>query len=197
MSVKHSLLAMLLDGPRYGASLRAEFEARTANTWPLNVGQVYTTLGRLERDGLVVSAGSTGSDDTTISYALTDGGRDEVTNWWHSPVDRSAPSRDELAIKFALAVTAPGVDVASIVQRQRSATLTRLQRLTRTKRSLPAGPDDIPGLLVLEHLIFSTEAESRWLDHIEPIMTRSQRTTSTHTPGANTDTDTDTAGEVQ
>lgn len=190
MSVKHSLLAMLLAGPQYGAALRAEFEARTAHTWPLNVGQVYTTLGRLERDGLVISAGPTGSDDTTISYDLTDGGRDEVSDWWHSPVDRSATSRDELAIKFALAVSAPGVDVASIVQKQRSATLTRLQQLTRTKRALQAGPDDIPGLLVLEHLIFSTEAEARWLDHIEPIMTRSQRATSAQAPNA------DTKGEV-
>ena len=49
MSVKQSLLAMLDEGPRYGAQLRAEFETRTGGTWPLNVGQVYTTLARLER----------------------------------------------------------------------------------------------------------------------------------------------------
>lgn len=195
MSVKHSLLALLLEGPRYGAALRAEFEARTANTWPLNVGQVYTTLGRLERDGLVSSNGARSADDSTISYALTDAGRTEVQAWWHSPVDRSANSRDELAIKFAVAACAPGVDIADLVQGQRRATLTRLQQLTHTKRSLRAGGgDDIPGLLVLEHLIFSTEAEARWLDHIEPIMTRSGQGASTDTVRTTPD---DTTGVVQ
>ena len=56
MSVRQSLLALLREGPRYGALLKADFEARTGGVWPLNVGQVYTTLARLERDGLVVGA---------------------------------------------------------------------------------------------------------------------------------------------
>ncbi|MDH4147522.1 MAG: PadR family transcriptional regulator, partial [Acidimicrobiia bacterium] len=54
MSIRHGLLALLSEGPKYGAQLRTEFEERTGATWPLNVGQVYTTLSRLERDGLVV-----------------------------------------------------------------------------------------------------------------------------------------------
>jgi DNA-binding PadR family transcriptional regulator len=53
MSVRHALLALLSEGPKYGLQLRQEFEARTGEVWPLNVGQVYTTLQRLERDGLV------------------------------------------------------------------------------------------------------------------------------------------------
>ncbi len=56
MSVRHSLLALLEEGPRYGYQLRSEFEHRTAAAWPLNVGQVYSTLARLERDGLVTPA---------------------------------------------------------------------------------------------------------------------------------------------
>ncbi len=55
MSVRHALLALLSEGPKYGLQLRNEFEARTGDVWPLNVGQVYTTLQRLERDGLVES----------------------------------------------------------------------------------------------------------------------------------------------
>ncbi len=55
MSVRHALLALLSEGPKYGLQLREEFEARTGEVWPLNVGQVYTTLQRLERDGLVES----------------------------------------------------------------------------------------------------------------------------------------------
>ena len=55
MSVPHALLALLSEGPKYGLQLRQEFEAKTGEVWPLNVGQVYTTLQRLERDGLVES----------------------------------------------------------------------------------------------------------------------------------------------
>ncbi len=55
MSVRHALLALLSEGPKYGLQLREEFEARTGEVWRLNVGQVYTTLQRLERDGLVES----------------------------------------------------------------------------------------------------------------------------------------------
>jgi hypothetical protein len=55
MSVRHALLALLSEGPKYGLQLRQEFETRTGEIWPLNVGQVYTTLQRLERDGLVES----------------------------------------------------------------------------------------------------------------------------------------------
>ena len=57
MSIRHALLALLSEGPKYGLQLRDDFEARTGEVWPLNIGQVYQTLGRLERDGLVVSDG--------------------------------------------------------------------------------------------------------------------------------------------
>ena len=71
MSIRQGLLALLEQGPMYGYQLRAEFEARTGATWPLNVGQVYTTLGRLERDGLVEPAGDDG--DGHAVYRITDG----------------------------------------------------------------------------------------------------------------------------
>lgn len=170
MTVKHSLLALLSEGPRYGAALRSEFEARTGGTWPLNVGQVYTTLGRLERDGLVVRAGEEGEDDTTIRYAVTDAGRAEVARWWVEPVDRTSTPRQELAIKLALAVTVPAVDVTHLVQVQRHATMRHLQELTRLKRADPA--PDLAWGLVLDNLIFTAEAELRWLDHVEARVTR-------------------------
>lgn len=174
MSVKHSMLALLMDGPQYGAALRSEFEARTGSTWPLNVGQVYTTLSRLERDGLVTSTGERDAQDNTISYALTGAGRAEVETWWVSPVDRSTTSRDQLAIKLAMAVTVPGVDLDRLVQVQRSATIARLQELTRLKRTTTGdAPGDLSWLLVLDSLIFTAEAEARWLDHVEARVRRS------------------------
>ncbi|PBC77932.1 DNA-binding PadR family transcriptional regulator [Streptomyces sp. TLI_235] len=168
MSIRHGLLALLDQGPRYGYQLRSEFEARTGATWPLNVGQVYTTLGRLERDGLVESAGE--DDEGHLFYAVTEAGRSELRQWFDTPVPRTNPPRDELAIKLAMAVGVPGVDVQAVVQAQRRHSMKALQDYTRLKgQALTAGEQqsDLAWLLVLEQLIFQTEAEIRWLDHCE------------------------------
>ena len=169
MSVKRGLLALLVEGPRYGAELKTEFERRTGGTWPLNIGQVYTTLARLQRDGLVAAAGEDGQGRPR--YTVTDVGRAEVDAWWSAPVERDAPARDELAIKLALAVTVPGVDVRALIQTQRAATLRTLQEYTRLKRG-PAAEHDLAWSLVLESLLFAAEAEVRWLDHCEARVAR-------------------------
>ncbi|MBO1415398.1 PadR family transcriptional regulator [Streptomyces sp. FH025] len=181
MSIRHGLLALLDQGPRYGYQLRTEFEARTGATWPLNVGQVYTTLSRLERDGLVEAAGEDAEGHQF--YAVTEAGRTELRAWFDSPVPRTNPPRDELAIKLAMAVTVPGVDVSAVVQGQRRHSIKALQDYTRLKGRALAGPlssgegarpgavpsasNDLAWLLVLDQLIFQTEAEIRWLDHCE------------------------------
>jgi DNA-binding PadR family transcriptional regulator len=170
VSVKHGLLALLVPGPLYGARLRSEFERQTGGTWPLNIGQVYTTLARLERDGLVEHLDEP-DDEGRHPYRLTSAGRKVVEAWWRTPVERDSAPRSELAIKLALAVTIPGVDVTAVVQTQRAATLRSLQDLTRLKRQRPDS-DELAWLLVLEHLIFAAEAETRWLDHIEATLSR-------------------------
>ena len=115
MSIRHGLLALLERGPSHGYQLRAEFDAATGATWPLNVGQVYSTLDRLERDGLVVQDGEPDTDGR-IAYRITDVGQAELRGWFASPVSAKSAPRDELAIKLALAVTTPGVDVLRVVQ---------------------------------------------------------------------------------
>lgn len=175
MTIRQSILALLSEQPMYGAQLKAEFETRTGSTWPLNVGQVYTTVARLERDGLVQAAGDA-AEEHRIVYGLTEQGRHAAAAWWADPVDRDTAPRSELAIKLALAVTVPGVDVASVVQVQRRATMRQLQDLTRLKRG--AGEVDWAGLawsLVLESLVFAAEAEVRWLDHVESRLVRARR----------------------
>jgi DNA-binding PadR family transcriptional regulator len=165
MAIRNGLLALLERGPMYGYQLRAQFEASTGATWPLNVGQVYTTLARLERDGLVEPLGEA-DDEGRVTYRITDRGHAEVESWFSSPVQRESRPRDELAIKLAMALTTPGVDVHGVIQTQRTATLRSLQELTRLK----AGADEVADaawLLVLESMIFQAEAEVRWLDHCE------------------------------
>lgn len=200
MSVKQGIMALLAEGTKYGAQLRTEFEERTGGTWRLNVGQVYTTLDRLERDGLVEPAGPPDTEGR-IGYRLTEAGRAEVTRWWATPVDRSSTPRDELTIKLALAVTVAGVDVPRVVQTQRTATLGHLHDLTRLKHEVLSRQDaaaatDAPGyaaveaerdlawLLVLENLIFGAEAEVRWLDHVESRLAREAHRASRLTPAA-------------
>lgn len=177
MSIRHGLLALLEHQPMYGYQLRAEFERATGATWPLNVGQVYTTLGRLERDGLAEGQGQ--DDDGRTRYAITAAGSSELRGWFDRPVEQVDRPRDELAIKLALAVTVPGVDVPGVVQSQRNATLRRLQELTRLKAGQQTGGDGgAAGLswsLVLESMRFAADAELRWLDHCEASVVRAAR----------------------
>nr|BFF10715.1 hypothetical protein GCM10025699_20180 [Microbacterium flavescens] len=119
MSVRQSLLAILDQGPCYGYQLRAEFDRRTGSTWPLNVGQIYNTLDRLERDGLVAKGEI--DEHGHVYWQITDAGAAVVRQWLGAPVARSQGTRDELAIKLAVAATLPGVDVAEIIQAQRRA----------------------------------------------------------------------------
>jgi DNA-binding PadR family transcriptional regulator len=180
MSIRQAMLAILEQGPMYGYQLRAEFEQRTGETWPLNIGQVYTTLSRLERDGLVEVVDHGGADDPAsdrhVSYRATEAGRSEASAWFTTPVARSQPPRDELAIKLAIAVTLPGVDVSELIQKQRTATMSALQDYTRLKRSgraaQPTDPADLAWSLVLDSLVFDAEAEVRWLDHCEARLRR-------------------------
>ncbi len=147
MSVRNSLLAILATQPTHGYGLKADFERSTSGAWPLNIGQVYTTLARLERDGLVGPT-SAGSDSSRQTWRITKRGR------------------SELAIKVLLAVAADRDDVSTILDAQRSATLERIGELTRQKRR--ADPErELPWVLLLDALILKAKAEIEWIDLCE------------------------------
>ncbi len=171
MSIRHSLLALLVEGDAYGNQLRTAFEDRTGGTWPLNIGQVYQTLDRLVRDGLVATSDGAGVDlppQARNLYSLTPAGRSEVARWFEEPVSRIPAPRDELSIKFALGLGLPGVDADAVLDAQRAASMRTLQGLTVMRRQRVAQDASAarqPWMLVLDRLIFDTEAELRWLDH--------------------------------
>ena len=168
MSIKHGILALLRDQPGYGYQLRAGFEEATGSAWPVNIGQIYTTLGRLERDGLVAKTGE--DPEGHVVYEITEAGSAELADWFARPITLDERPRDELAMKLALAVTVPGVDVAALVQAQRGHVQAALQEMTR--RKLRAGPAHLAWALVVEAQIFQAEAEIRWLDHVEEQVCR-------------------------
>lgn len=176
MSVRQSLLAILDQGPCYGYQLKHEYARRTGASSSLNVGQIYNTLERLERDGLVTRGGA--DERGHVYWSITGAGSEEVANWLASPVMRSPSTRDELAVKLAVAATLPGIDFAAVVRTQRAASLAQVQAL-RTARfygeSL-GGPEELAWSLMTDSILFAAEAEARWLDHVEKRMAQHPRT---------------------
>ena len=171
MSVRHSILAILNLGACHGYQLKHELETRTGQTFNINVGQIYSTLDRLERDALVTAQDP--NDEGQIVYQITELGQVEVKNWFEASVTRTANNRDELAMKLALAVTLPAIDITALVNNQRLASLRTLQNLTAAKRSSdPEQLNDLAWLLVFDQQIFATEAELRWLDHVEGLLVK-------------------------
>jgi DNA-binding PadR family transcriptional regulator len=161
MSVPYALLALLSEGPKYGLRLQSEFEARTGEVWPLNVGQVYTTLQRLERDGLVESDDAEG-ERSQKRYRITSAGDRELAEWLRTPPDLVPPPRDELVIKVLVALQVPGTDVQEILQVHRRHVIEVMQRYTQVKAA--AGEDDVALALVADAELFRLESIVRWLD---------------------------------
>lgn len=177
MSVRHALLALLGEGPKYGLQLRQEFEARTGDVWPLNAGQVYTTLQRLERDGLAESDDDA-PDGPQKVFRITDAGGRELADWLRTPPGAEAPPRDELVIKVLVALRLPGVDVPAILQAHRNHTIARMRQFTRMKED---APDDLPLLLVADAQLFRLQSIVHWLDAAESRLRH--HTPTTDVPG--------------
>jgi DNA-binding PadR family transcriptional regulator len=161
MSVRHALLALLSEGPKYGLQLREEFEERTGEVWPLNVGQVYTTLQRLERDGLIES------DDAEVAgpqkgFQITQEGEQELAGWLRTPPDLASPPRDELVMKVLVAVRLPGTDVHEVIQVHRRYLVELMQQWTRIKED--EAESDMGLALVVDAELFRLDAVIRWLD---------------------------------
>jgi DNA-binding PadR family transcriptional regulator len=161
MSVRHALLALLSEGPKYGLQLREEFEARTGEVWPLNVGQVYTTLQRLERDGLVESD-ATEQDSPQKGFRITASGVGELARWLRTPPDLASPPRDELVIKVLVALRLPGTDVREVIQVHRRYLVELMQQWTRIKDT--EAESDMNLALVVDAELFRLDAVVRWLD---------------------------------
>lgn len=207
MAVREALLALLADGPKHGYQLKHDFESATGAAWPLNVGQVYTTLQRLERDELVApdptadgagaEAGEDGPDGGgepgeggagRLPYRLTAAGRQELERWLLTPSPAPLANRDETAMRVLLALATRAGAVAPLLREQRRTATETLQTLTAMK----AEPDQsLAWQLQLDRMIFLAEAELRWLDRTEDRLAAADGVDS---PGDN-DTDTASGGD--
>lgn len=168
MSIKHSLLTLLLDGPGSASQLQTQFE-ETTGIWNLNIGQVTQTLQRLQRDGLIEAAGSATAPNgrTVDTYRLTGTGRTELERWFSAPLDISLSDRDDLVTKVTMARTRPELNIITLLDTQREKVMAELRTLNRASRDLPANPTT--ERLLLERRIFELEAQARWLDRVESL----------------------------
>jgi len=169
MSVRHALLALLSEGPKYGLQLREEFEERTGEVWPLNVGQVYTTLQRLERDGLVESEGA--DEGPQKAFQITPSGAAELADWLRTPPDLSSPPRDELVMKILVAIQLPGTNVHEVIQAHRRYLVQLMQQWTRIKEG--GAEDDLYLALAVDAELFRLDSVVRWLDAVDARLKRS------------------------
>lgn len=182
MSVRHALLALLSEGPRYGLQLRQEFEESTGEVWPLNVGQVYTTLQRLERDELIESddRGEGGTGPQKV-FHITEAGRKELDSWLRTPQDMTEPPRDELVIKVLAALCVPGVSVHDVIQTHRRYVIELMQQWTRLKED--EAEFDLAFALAVDAELFRLESVVRWLDTADGRLRRGSLEMPTPKPG--------------
>lgn len=171
--LKLVLLALLAERPRHGYDLKSAFERLLGGTWLLNIGQVYTTLSRLEQDGLVVAEVVEQEllPDRKV-YSLTELGDKELRRWLDEPLGSLIRLRDEVFLKvIAQGVVDPG-SVRGLVAAQRDRHLEAVSELAhlRTDAELP----EATGLL-LDGLLLRLEADLRWLDLCEERFTRRRR----------------------
>ncbi len=162
MAVREGLLALLREGPRYGYQLKTEFEAATGGVWTINVGQVYTTLERLNRDGLV----TLDDGDEQKLYSITLAGVDELGAWWEAVPTEDPPPRDELMLKMLMAIELGPEHGLDVITKHRTALTSLLQLATA---------------LVADALIVRAEADLRWLDLCEARLLRIDNHSNTNT----------------
>ncbi len=176
MSVRHAMLALLSEGPKYGLQLREEFEARTGEVWPLNVGQVYTTLQRLERDGLIESDGAGGEGPQKV-FQITGEGAAELAAWLRTPPDLSSPPRDELVMKVLVALRLPGTDAHEVIQAHRRYLVQLMQQWTRIKEA--DSESDVSLALAVDAELFRLDSVVRWLDAADARLKRAAASAET------------------
>ena len=184
MGVREGLLVLLEDGPRHGYGLKSAFEHATGGVWPLNVGQVYSTLDRLERDGLVAP---TPSGDDQRAWELTNRGRQELGEWWWAVPGEEPPPRDELVLKVLLAIAGDRDHAFDVIGHHRDALLGLLaqrKRQARSRHSVSATPSaaDLATELTVDILVMRAEADLRWLDICEARLSNARPPGATDEP---------------
>jgi DNA-binding PadR family transcriptional regulator len=168
MSVRNALLGLLAQQPRHGYELHDAFEAMVGGkqNWDIKPAQVYTTLSRLEKSGLVAPkvVEQDGGPEKVI-YEVTAQGLDELDRWLSEPV-RTAHQRDEFYVKLMLCLATKNGSPRQIIYTQRASLYQELHALT-TQRAEADPECELAHILLMDQAIMRVEADLRWLDMVE------------------------------
>ena len=163
--MRFALLALLSTGPSYGYELKQALDARFAAVWPqINIGQIYTTLQRLERDGLAESLEVVAEERNKRGYRITAGGREALAAWMADPSGGTARLKDEFFTKLVLAEATGAGDPMQLIERQRARYLQSLRDLNDLAT---ANGHDRTTRLLIEGTSLHLQADLRWLDLCE------------------------------
>ena len=174
MSTGHALLGLLEPAPRHGYALKHMFDRYFAPDRPLAFGQVYATLGRLERDNRIrLAAHEPGRGPERKRYEITDAGRAELARWLAEPVVPEPQSQNALFAKTVLALRS-GRSADGYLDRQRARHLERMRELTALKQN-----GDTAVALVADHALFHLEADLRWIDQTQARLERLEQEVKT------------------
>jgi DNA-binding PadR family transcriptional regulator len=167
MSIKYAILGILAEKDQHGYEIKAGFDAKIGEFWSLNFGQIYSTLDRLEKDGLVThDRQSQDKRPDRKIFSITPIGEEDLNQWLATPVTKIRALRDEFFIKLVFMDKADKSAILELIDRQKILHLQHMNRLTRRKLALKAGPDNINALtaeLLLDASLFHAEADIRWL----------------------------------
>lgn len=159
MSISHTLLGLLEAGPRHGYDLKRSYDERFGHDRPLHYGQVYSTLSRLLKNGLVEVTGiESGEGPDRKRYTVTDAGVTDVETWLRTPVKPVAYLQNTLYTKVVLALLS-GRDAVDVLDIQRAEHLQAMRELTQRKTG-----GDLADALICDHALFHLEADLRWLE---------------------------------
>ncbi len=164
MSLKYGVLGLLKAEPLHGYEVKNRFESMLGGTWEVNIGQIYTTLQRLERDGLVRPLGPRG-DRGKLQYELSAEGRKALDEWLAQPDSGPQQLHEEIYVKLLLATRIANGDLPGLLARQKRAYLQRLRDLNRLEeRARRDGRIDLARLV--RGALLHTEADLKWMDEL-------------------------------
>lgn len=168
MSVRHAVLGLLAQRPRHGYELRAAFEAVVGGeeNWDVKPAQIYSTLARLEKGGLVAedSVGQNGGPEKRV-YAITPAGRATLIEWFATGIEREH-QRDEFFIKLMLSLVSNEANPRTLLQTQRTQLYQEMHAITTQRNSLNPKAA-LARILLLDKAIMHFEADLRWIDMVE------------------------------
>lgn len=170
MAVKHGILGLLADRPRHGYELRQEFDLLTGGLWELNIGQIYSTLERMVKDGLALREEGSGGGEERKVYSITALGLQQLQLWLDRPPLKPRPMRDELFVRLGLLTLREPAAALRLVESQRRLYHQQMAELTRQKIGLSrtsAGPERLRQEILLDAALLHTEADLRWLENCE------------------------------